>query len=134
MVSYAAGQAFYFDAATKELQTYAVGYLLQKILYDTKFKIENSGDIKKIVLYSGHDINIAYLLIALGVFDGNFPPYSSYVLLEVHEIDGEYYFKVSIYAKQTLFEIYKQKAYLKVVNLTLCDPLMNVVSQTCDFL
>lgn len=94
------------------MQTYAVGYLLQKIINDISLKIDSSDDITKIVLYSGHDINVAYLLIALGVFKPKVPPYGSYVILEVHQIDEEYYIKVSIATKKRnkfIVKIYKKQ-------------------------
>lgn len=98
---------------TKEMQTYAVGYLLQQILNDTSLKINGSSGEQKLVLYSGHDVNVAYLLIALGAFKPKVPPYGSYVIIEVHEIDEEYYIKVSKYGGTYSLAQYKMLLILK---------------------
>ena len=38
---------------------------------------------KKILLYSGHDSTLVPLLCALDIYDGNWPPYASYLTLEI---------------------------------------------------
>lgn len=50
----------------------------------------------KMYLYSGHETNIASLLHAFGVYKPHIPEYSSAIILELHEIKGEHYVKVSI--------------------------------------
>lgn len=48
-------------------------------------------------LYSAHETNIALLLVTLDIFDDQIPAFGSYVLIEVHRVDGIYGFKVSHY-------------------------------------
>lgn len=50
---------------------------------------------RKLFLYSAHENNIAFTLIGLNVFKPHVPSYASYILMELHEINGEYGFKVS---------------------------------------
>lgn len=56
----------------------------------------NSPDTK-IYLYSGHETNIASLLEAFGVYEPHVPEYSSAIIMELQEINQEYYVKVSVY-------------------------------------
>lgn len=55
----------------------------------------NSPDTK-IYLYSGHETNIASLLQAFGVYEPHVPKYSSAIIMELQEINQEYYVKVSV--------------------------------------
>lgn len=70
-----------------------VGGLLRKIINDTLLSI-NGTNKTKMYLYSAHDITVAGFLINLGVFERHLPPYSCYVALEVHKIQGVYGIKV----------------------------------------
>ncbi|XP_076233677.1 venom acid phosphatase [Calliopsis andreniformis] len=56
-----------------------------------------SNDERKIYLYAGHETNIAAILIALKVYYPHVPEYSSCVMVELHEIDNEYYIQVLYY-------------------------------------
>lgn len=53
----------------------------------------------KIYLYSGHETNIASMLHAFGVYKPHVPEYSSAVILELQQIEQEYYVKVSVFAQ-----------------------------------
>lgn len=60
-----------------------------------RFLLGNMTDTKAI-FWSGHDQNIADLLVALNNFnEPHIPPYNSAVILELHDIMGQYYVKVS---------------------------------------
>lgn len=50
------------------------------------------------VIFSAHDTTLAALLSALGVFDGENPPYASSVVFELHKNEGKYSVK-SFYNK-----------------------------------
>lgn len=51
---------------------------------------------RKIMLYSGHETNIAGFLLALGVFTPHVPAYSSAVIVELRgDSKQEYFIKVS---------------------------------------
>ncbi|KAL6447432.1 hypothetical protein ACFW04_001556 [Cataglyphis niger] len=56
----------------------------------------NSPDTK-IYLYSGHETNIASLLQAFGVYEPHVPEYSSAIIMELQEINQEYYVKLLYY-------------------------------------
>lgn len=62
----------------------------------------NSPDTK-IYLYSGHETNIASLLQAFGVYEPHVPEYSSAIIVELQEINEEYYVKVSVSSIVELF-------------------------------
>ncbi|XP_060527078.1 venom acid phosphatase Acph-1-like [Cylas formicarius] len=72
-----------------ELKKYCTGFLVKKIIDDslTKAKGEYFKDTK-IFLYSAHEFNVAVLLRFLGVFYPHVPPYGSYVVIEVHNVNG----------------------------------------------
>lgn len=74
-----------------------LGQLLGKILSDAEAMINNqfSPMTQRISLFSGHEYNIAHLLLALGVFSPpQWPNYGSYIILELHEMNGIYGYKV----------------------------------------
>lgn len=82
------------------IETNFLGCLLSKITSDTLNKINGSEYLKntKVFLYSAHDINIVTLLITLGLYDYSYgtPPYGSYVVFEVYQLDASYGFQVSL--------------------------------------
>ncbi|XP_018403581.1 PREDICTED: uncharacterized protein LOC108780391 [Cyphomyrmex costatus] len=51
----------------------------------------------KIYLYSGHETNVASMLHAFGVYKPHVPEYSSAVILELQQIEQEYYVKLVYY-------------------------------------
>ncbi|CAG9762247.1 unnamed protein product [Ceutorhynchus assimilis] len=87
---------YYIATNTTTLKKIAGGFLLRKIINDSKAKIEQTliPQHRKMFIYSGHEVNIAYLLITLGVYDDSIPTYGSYVSIELHRIDGIVGFKV----------------------------------------
>lgn len=75
------------------------GYFLKKLIADTQSKINGtlSPENRKMFIYSGHETNIAGLLICLEAYKKlDIPPYGSYLLFEVHNIDGVHGIKVNI--------------------------------------
>lgn len=53
--------------------------------------LENAMENKtktKFVLYSGHETTIAFLLIALGLFEDRIPPFGAYIILELTKVDS----------------------------------------------
>ncbi|XP_008192813.3 venom acid phosphatase Acph-1 [Tribolium castaneum] len=87
-------QEYFTATATTEMSRMACGYFLQKLIADTNTKIQtNSG--RKIYLYSGHENNIAELLLLLGIFEPlHIPEYGSYLTFEVHKIGDEFGIKI----------------------------------------
>ncbi|KMQ85603.1 prostatic acid phosphatase [Lasius niger] len=51
----------------------------------------------KIYLYSGHDGNIASLLQVFGLYEPHAPKYSSAIIMELQELNQEYYVKLLYY-------------------------------------
>ncbi|XP_012060520.1 PREDICTED: venom acid phosphatase Acph-1-like [Atta cephalotes] len=57
----------------------------------------NAAPNTKIYLYSGHETNIASMLHSFGVYKPHVPEYSSAVILELQQIQQEYYVKLVYY-------------------------------------
>ncbi|KAJ8951021.1 hypothetical protein NQ318_006406 [Aromia moschata] len=94
-------QEYHSATATTDLKKMASGYLLKKIIEDTKDKITKLKGVteKRMYIYSAHENNIAELLILLDLFKPeHVPPYGSYLIFEVHKVKNTYGFKVSVYA------------------------------------
>lgn len=51
---------------------------------------------RKINIFSAHDVNVVAILYALGIFNNFFPMFTSGVIIELHEKEGEFYVLVSI--------------------------------------
>ncbi|KMQ84722.1 venom acid phosphatase acph-1-like protein [Lasius niger] len=73
------------------------GVLLRKVINDMDGVINGTLKDRKINLFSGHDINMAALLYALNIFDYQTPKFSSSVIIELHEKDGQFFVKVLHY-------------------------------------
>lgn len=88
--------SFLLNGYNDELKRLKGGPLLKKILHDSLAKANNSQSHKDIKMYSysGHDSTISNLLLALKVWDEQVPDYNILALIELHEIDGVYGFKV----------------------------------------
>lgn len=63
---------------------------------DNMITAQNVNSDTKIYLYSGHETNIASLLQAFGVYEPHVPEYSSAIIMELQEINQEFYVKVSV--------------------------------------
>lgn len=88
---------YYLQTNTTELRKIISGYLLKKIITDTQKKIDATlnPSNKKLFVYSAHETNVATILLALEAFKiADIPPYGSYVLFEVHQVDGIYGLKL----------------------------------------
>ncbi|XP_050298653.1 venom acid phosphatase Acph-1-like [Anthonomus grandis grandis] len=87
---------YYILTNTTSLKQGSGGALLKKILRDSRAKIKGtiSPSDLKMYLYSGHDLNIATMLLTLGVFDEKIPSYGSHILFELHLVNGVYGFKI----------------------------------------
>jgi len=91
------------DTATKRLRG---GPLLGLMISNVQNKINNSStNLMNMYMYSAHDSTIAAFLSALGVYNGLIPPYASTVMVEVHQIDSEYYVQM-LFRNSTLVDPY----------------------------
>lgn len=76
--------------ATKEIQRYSIGGLIEKIAADSMLKLKNASKYKntKLFMYSSHDTNVALLLNAINPSAlVERPPYSAAVIVEIHTIN-----------------------------------------------
>ncbi|ERL91221.1 venom acid phosphatase Acph-1 [Dendroctonus ponderosae] len=87
---------YYIGTNTTALKRIAGGFLLRKIINDSKAKIDGllTPENRKMFLYSAHERNVANLLITLGVYGDEIPTYGSHVIVELHNITNVYGFKV----------------------------------------
>ncbi|CAH0561066.1 unnamed protein product [Brassicogethes aeneus] len=96
-------QFFMTLSKTDKIRKYGQGNFLKKIIDECKAKMEGVlSEERKIYLYSGHDINITQFLGTLDLFEPHMPPYCACVILELHEINGEYGLKI-------FYQDYKQE-------------------------
>lgn len=63
----------------------AIGKLLGEIMERLNSKAKESQTEPSLYLVSAHDTTLVPLLVALGVYDGNWPPYASYISFELWE-------------------------------------------------
>lgn len=90
-------QYYYNMAFNSEITSLITGQILEKILDDSKKYIEKElHEGQKMFIYSAHEFNVAMALIGLNVFYPHVPPFGSYILIELHELNGEYGFEVSL--------------------------------------
>ncbi|XP_043474696.1 venom acid phosphatase Acph-1-like [Leptopilina heterotoma] len=72
------------------------GMLIRKFVND--ILAVKSGELeKKLFLYSGHDITVVAVLKTLGVYFTHVPKFTSAVILELHQIKGDYFIKLVYY-------------------------------------
>ncbi|XP_049820542.1 venom acid phosphatase Acph-1 isoform X2 [Aethina tumida] len=105
----------YFQyCGTTEAKRIVTGYLLRKILLDSKRKIcgKLNPPSRKLFLYSGHQLNVACFLETLGLFKKHLPYYGSFIIVELHNVNQTYGFKV--YYKRKLEE------KLELLNIPTC--------------
>lgn len=70
---------------------------LIRAMTDNMIAEQNMNSDTKIYLYSGHETNIASLLQAFGVYEPHVPEYSSAIIMELQEINQEFYVKLLYY-------------------------------------
>ncbi|CAG9762241.1 unnamed protein product [Ceutorhynchus assimilis] len=87
---------YYIGTNTTALTKIAGGFLLRKIINDSKAKIEQTlvPEQRKMFIYSAHETNMGYFLRTLGVYEDKIPAYGCHVLVELHKINGIFGFKV----------------------------------------
>ncbi|CAG9853768.1 unnamed protein product [Phyllotreta striolata] len=82
---------YYVQTSTSQLLSLCEGYHLKKIIEDTKRVVRSASVANgpKMYLYSGHENNVAEMLILLNVFSPpHIPTYGSYLIFEVHNINN----------------------------------------------
>ncbi|KAF5297843.1 hypothetical protein FQA39_LY11920 [Lamprigera yunnana] len=84
------------STATPELTKLSQGFTLKMYLDTVDQKINGTfiPQQRKMLLYSGHEGNVASLLRALNVYTRHIPVYGACILLELHLIDGVHGIKI----------------------------------------
>ncbi|XP_025262794.1 venom acid phosphatase Acph-1-like isoform X2 [Camponotus floridanus] len=79
------------------LKTLNGGPLLRKIINDMNAMINGTLKDRKLNLFSGHDADVAGIMYALNIFDEQVVRYTSSIMIELHEKNGEFFVKVVHY-------------------------------------
>ncbi|XP_017773883.1 PREDICTED: venom acid phosphatase Acph-1-like [Nicrophorus vespilloides] len=89
--------------ANLDLKRINAGYLLKKILDDSKEKIANESSNKnvKMYLYSGHESTIGFMLYSLKVLKTHIPPYGSAIIFELRKDSADNYYIQMRYRNKT---------------------------------
>ncbi|XP_051168250.1 venom acid phosphatase Acph-1-like [Leptopilina boulardi] len=101
----------------ENLKEQSGGILIRKFI-DDMLSVKYGTMKKKLFLYSAHDITVVAVLQALGVYFPHVPKFSSAVILELHEIIGNYFVKVVHY-----LGVPGEKVELKIPNCKIMCPL-----------
>ncbi|XP_026824199.1 venom acid phosphatase Acph-1 [Ooceraea biroi] len=86
-----------YDLFNYNDQLIQYGGLLYNIINDMNNKIHGTLKDRRINLFSAHDIHVAAMLKALKIFDNNIPQFTSSVIIELRENDGDYFVRVLHY-------------------------------------
>lgn len=73
------------------------GVLLRKIIDNMNEVVNGTLKDRKLNLFSGHDLNVAAIMHALNISYENVPRYTSSIMIELHEKNGEFFVKVIHY-------------------------------------
>ncbi|GAB1867870.1 Lysosomal acid phosphatase [Camponotus japonicus] len=84
------------SSSTPLLRRLFAGPLI-RAMTDNMITAQNVNSDTKIYLYGGHETNIASLLQAFGVYEPHVPEYSSAIIMELQEINQEFYVKLLYY-------------------------------------
>ncbi|RZC41542.1 venom acid phosphatase Acph-1, partial [Asbolus verrucosus] len=91
----AASVDYEFSTATSGLKKYSAGFLLKKILDDSKLKADGElPEERKIFLYSAHEFNVGAMLRTLNVFYRHVPPFGATIYFEIHYMKAKYGLKL----------------------------------------
>ncbi|XP_039284645.1 venom acid phosphatase Acph-1 isoform X3 [Nilaparvata lugens] len=97
-----AAKALTLNAYTPELRRIKGGPLLKTILghlTDRSKKLTAKGN--QLYLYAAHDLTIAHLLNALGVWKEHVPDYNSLILMELHQLNRNESYGVKIFYRKS---------------------------------
>jgi hypothetical protein len=101
-----------FNSLTKKQIT--AGNWVGKVMGDMMDKKDNPKEDIKLYLYSAHDTTVAAMLSALGVFNGEPPPYAATVFIELYSDDKGYWVSL-FYRNET------DSDYLMPLRVDSCD-------------
>lgn len=98
---------------TTKLKQLTGGIWIKELLKNVDNYINNT-DTKKAIMYAAHELNIAYLLVALDNYDNQVPYYCNSIIFELHEEDNEYYVQI----------FYKNKDQVRILQIPGCGDKM----------
>nr|XP_009941557.1 PREDICTED: lysophosphatidic acid phosphatase type 6 isoform X1 [Opisthocomus hoazin] len=79
---------FLLEDGSREILQMSVGLLFYNLRKNITEAVDPSSPAekaRKLILYASHDITLIPLLVALGTFDGKWPPYAADVTLELYQ-------------------------------------------------
>ncbi|KAB7501353.1 Testicular acid phosphatase-like protein [Armadillidium nasatum] len=87
---------FFFEllSYTDELKRLRGGPLLKMITENMTNKSRGELPKRKMNVYSAHDSTVSIILNSMGVYNSIRPPYSSTVMIELHQIGKDYFVKI----------------------------------------
>ncbi|KAL7631270.1 UNVERIFIED_CONTAM: hypothetical protein RMT77_018428 [Armadillidium vulgare] len=87
---------FFFEmlSDTHELKRLRGGPLIKTITENMTNKSRGELPKRKMNVYSAHDSTVSILLNSMGVYNGIRPPFSSTVMIELHQIGKDYFVKI----------------------------------------
>ncbi|KAM6287529.1 lysophosphatidic acid phosphatase type 6 isoform 1-T1 [Spheniscus humboldti] len=93
------------EDGSREVLQMSVGllfYTLQKNITEAVDPSSPAEKARKLILYASHDITLIPLLVALGTFDGKWPPYAADVTLELyqHRQSKEWFVRLSYHGEE----------------------------------
>ncbi|KAJ3652004.1 hypothetical protein Zmor_018005 [Zophobas morio] len=96
---------FKLPCYTAELARLKTGLLMGEIVRNFRGFVEGTN-MRKLLTFSGHDSTLAEVLTTLGAFNDEVPPYSSAILLELYENEGEFHVNVFFKNSTGLHELF----------------------------
>lgn len=99
LIEEAAGAAYDYHNYNTEVRKINSGFMLKRIIEDAESKIKGtiSPSDRKLMLYSGHESTVGYMLSALNLTQGGVPSYGSAISFELRKKGDTYYIKVRLF-------------------------------------
>jgi lysosomal acid phosphatase len=96
---------------TQQMARLRAGPLFYQIAQHFTNATTNVTDTPKFLVFSGHDVTIANVLMTMGAFQYHSPPYASTILFELRRSSSDYYVNV----------FYRNSSQLQKITLKGCD-------------
>ena len=85
--------AYYSFGYFNTSRSVAASAIWRNIFYDIDSFIGKTTTVGKFKLYSAHDTTIAALLVSLGIYNEELPPFRSHFAIEIWKKDGKLYLR-----------------------------------------
>uniref|UniRef100_A0A1W7RAZ5 acid phosphatase n=1 Tax=Hadrurus spadix TaxID=141984 RepID=A0A1W7RAZ5_9SCOR len=93
------------------LQRLRGGPLIAEMINNMQRKLNGSLENRKIFVYTTHDIILAAVMSALGIYNNQLPPFSATMITELHSHGNENFLRI-FYLNSTTPENYQQEPHL----------------------